>query len=201
MNIKDMIKGSFMARPCMKMYNYSKNILVGIEWLWTRFFLALPSKHIRLVFLNCHKGVHIHRSVPIYRGFSWRHGGGELVIGKGSSVGINNMFDSRMGIFIGENVCFSDRVTIWTLQHDYNDIKFSTKGGPVKIGDFVWAGCNVIILPGVAIGKGAVLASGCVVTKNVEPYTVVGGVPARKIAERKRLDYDYCPADFYVHFD
>ena len=56
MNIKDMIKGSFMARPCMKMYNFSKNILVGIEWLWTRFFLALPSKHIRLVFLNCHRG-------------------------------------------------------------------------------------------------------------------------------------------------
>lgn len=200
MNIKEEIKNSPIGSPCTQLYHFIKNVLTGIEWMWIRLFLAIPSKHVRMFFLNCHKGVHIHHSVPIYRGFSWRNGG-DFVVGKGSSIGINNMFDSRMGLYIGKNVCFSDRVTIWTLQHDYNDMNFSTKGGSVKIGDFVWVGCNVVILPGVSIGEGAVLASGCVVTKDVDSYTVVGGIPAKKIAERKRQNYNYCPADFYVHFD
>ncbi len=57
---------------------------------------------------------------------------------------------------------------------------------PIWIGNDVWIGANVIILPGVTIGDGAILAAGAVVTKNVEPYAVVGGVPARII--KKRFD-------------
>lgn len=59
---------------------------------------------------------------------------------------------------------------------------------PVKIGSDVWVGANVIILPGVTIGDGAVLAAGAVVTKDVEPYAIVGGVPAKVI--RYRFDKD-----------
>ena len=55
---------------------------------------------------------------------------------------------------------------------------------PVVIGDDVWIGSRVIILPGVKIGNGSVIGAGAVVTKDVEPYSVVGGVPAKLIRRR-----------------
>jgi acetyltransferase-like isoleucine patch superfamily enzyme len=75
-------------------------------------------------------------------------------------------------------------VWIWTLEHDPQSPDFATVGGPVTIEDYAWVGCRVVILPGVCIGKGAVVAAGAVVTKDVPPYAIVGGVPARTIGER-----------------
>lgn len=57
-------------------------------------------------------------------------------------------------------------------------------GGIIIIEDDVWIGSNAVILKDVKLGKGCVIAAGAVVTKDVEPYTIVGGVPAKKIAER-----------------
>ena len=82
---------------------------------------------------------------------------------------------------------------IWTLHHDYNDINFKTVGDRVKIGDYAWICSGAIILPGVEIGEGAVVAAGAVVTKNVDPYCIVGGVPAKKIGEREKKNYLYSP--------
>ena len=62
--------------------------------------------------------------------------------------------------------------------------------GLVKIEDYAWICSRAIILPNVTIGKGAVVASGAVVTKNVDAYTVVGGIPAKKIADRN-TDLEY----------
>ena len=71
-----------------------------------------------------------------------------------------------------------------------NDPEFGVKGAPVIIEDYAWVSSRTTLLPGVTIGKGAVVAAGAVVTKSVEPYTVVGGVPAKKIGERsKELNY------------
>ena len=62
----------------------------------------------------------------------------------------------------------------------------------VEIDDRVWLGSNVIVLPGVHIGEGAVCCAGCVVTKDVEPYSVVAGIPAKKVSERSRdLIYEF----------
>lgn len=69
---------------------------------------------------------------------------------------------------------------IWTLHHDYNDIHFGVKGGRVEIGDYSWICSCAIILPGVKIGERSVVAAGAVVCKDVEPYSIVGGVPAKK---------------------
>ena len=63
----------------------------------------------------------------------------------------------------------------------------------LAVGDYAWLCSIAITLPGVTIGKGAVVASGAVVAKNVEPYDVVGGVPAKKIGERKKIRYSYSP--------
>jgi acetyltransferase-like isoleucine patch superfamily enzyme len=91
---------------------------------------------------------------------------------------------------IGRNVNLSSEVLIRTAQHDYQSPDFKTVFHPVKIEDYVWLGPRCIILPGVTVGEGAVVAAGAVVTKDVEPYTLVGGVPAKKIGERpKNLQY------------
>ncbi|WP_370630610.1 DapH/DapD/GlmU-related protein [Mucilaginibacter sp. 21P] len=73
---------------------------------------------------------------------------------------------------------------IWTLHHDYNSPDFAQAGAPVVIEDYAWVCSRAIILPGVTIGRGAVVAAGAVVTRDVAPYTVVGGTPAKKIADR-----------------
>ena len=81
----------------------------------------------------------------------------------------------------------SSNVSIYTLQHNYRSKDFGCdfdKDLSVTIDDRAWLGCNVIVLPGVHIGEGAVCCAGCVVSKNVAPFTVVAGIPAKKIADR-----------------
>jgi len=87
---------------------------------------------------------------------------------------------------IGNNVSIAGEVRIFTMEHDIDDPNFSEKSSPVTIDDYVVIGTRVTILPGVHIGKGAVVASGAVVTKDVAPYTLVGGVPASFIRERSK---------------
>ena len=89
-------------------------------------------------------------------------------------------------IIIGNCVDIAQEVRIWTLQHDYNSTDYKAVGNDVKIEDYAWIASRCTILPGVRIGKGAVVATGAVVTKDVLDYTVVGGIPARKIGVRNR---------------
>ncbi len=117
-----------------------------------------------------------------------------LVIGGGSIIGDNAILDARGGLELGKNVNISSNVSIYTLQHDHRDpdFKCTNFNAKVTIGDRVWLGSNCIILPGVTIGEGAVCCAGCVVTKGVEPYTVVAGIPAKKVNERPRnLRYNF----------
>lgn len=163
-----------------------------------RLLLSIPSKHFRRFYLNCYKVVSIHNSVPIYSKLIWWKG--PLTIGEGSSIGFNNHLDCRRGIKIGKNVCLASEVMIWTLHHDYNDEFFRTLGGEVKICDWVWLGSRCVILPGVTVGEGAVVAAGAVVTKDIEPWTVVGGVPARPIGKREKKRYNYTPSEYWLPF-
>lgn len=77
-------------------------------------------------------------------------------------------------------------VWIWTMEHDPQDPYFRAQGAPVIIEDYAWISCRVTIMPGVTIGKGAVVAAGAVVTKDVPPYAIVAGVPAKIIGERTK---------------
>ncbi len=87
---------------------------------------------------------------------------------------------------IGSNVSIAGEVRIFTMEHDINDPLFKEVAAPVVIDDYAVIGTRVTILPGVHIGRGAVVASGAVVTKDVDPYTIVGGVPARPIGHRQK---------------
>lgn len=120
-----------------------------------------------------------------------------LRVGRGTIIGDNAILDARCGLTLGCNVNLSSNVSIYTLQHDHRDPYFrcpdpSVKNMAVTVGDRAWLGSNVVVLPGVTIGEGAVCCAGCVVTKDVEPYAVVAGIPARKVGERPRgLKYEF----------
>lgn len=117
-----------------------------------------------------------------------------ITIGDGTIIGDHAILDGRNGISIGKNVNFSTRVSIWTEQHDHRDPWFrcdTQAKKPVVIEDRVWIGPNTIILHSVHIGDGAIIAAGAVVTKDVPPYAIVAGIPARVIGERnKNLRYE-----------
>ena len=125
----------------------------------------------------------------------------KLKIGRGSIIGDRAVLDARSGITIGENVNLSSEVQIWTLQHNYSCPYFSTADQckPVVIKDQVWIGPRVTILPGVTIGKGAVIGAGAVVTKDVNSYTLNGGVPSKQIGLRN-FDLKYSFSGQYIPF-
>lgn len=113
----------------------------------------------------------------------------DLVIGNNSGLGVNARVSPR--VTIGDNVIIGDEFRVITRNHVFGrtDIPIIAQGcherEPVVINDDVWVGTRVTILPGVTIGKGAILGAGSVVTKDVAPYTIVGGNPARVIRSRK----------------
>jgi len=113
-----------------------------------------------------------------------------LSIGANSVINQKCRLDNRGGISIGENVSISQEVLILTADHDTEATDFKGREKPVHIEDFVWIGTRAIILPGVTIGYGALIAAGAVVAKDVAPYSIMGGVPAKLIkARRKDLNY------------
>lgn len=106
--------------------------------------------------------------------------GKNITIGKNVFFNSGCRFQDQGGIFIGDGVLIGHNVVIATINHGL-DPKEERKNhyAPVTIGNHVWIGSNATILPGVTIGKWAVVAAGAVVARDVEPYTVVGGVPAK----------------------
>ncbi|MDA8964588.1 acyltransferase [bacterium] len=163
-----------------------KNILLG---LFNTIIGRTPSRFIR------------HRWIRLVVGS----------VGDGSFIGIRTTFmgpenivlrdrsvinpdchlDGRGGeLRVGEDVDIGPWTHIWTLQHDPNDPGHGTKGGAVVIEDHVWIASRVTVLPGVKIGRGAVVACGSVVTKDVSELMIVAGVPARVIGKRDNaLEY------------
>jgi maltose O-acetyltransferase len=149
--------------------------LVGqVPWHAFRLFVY---RHLLGVKIGRHSSVH------------WRtrfyapHG---ITIGNHSILGNDVFLDGRFGLTIGDNVNIGGETAIFTAEHDPNDPDFAMVGAPVVIHDYVYVGSRSTILPGVRLDRGAVVAAGAVVTKDVPEYTIVGGVPAHKIGERRR---------------
>lgn len=109
----------------------------------------------------------------------------QIQIGDNCIVNTRCLLDGRVGkIIIGNNVDIARETNIFTLEHDPNSDIHDSRGGDVVIEDYVWIASRVTILPGVRIGRGAVVASNAVVTKDVEPMAIVAGIPAKKIGVR-----------------
>jgi acetyltransferase-like isoleucine patch superfamily enzyme len=151
-----------------------------------QFVRYLPSGTIRN---NMYRlfGMKIGKHASIGSGCLVLGGPQRITIGAGSIINYGVTLDGRIPLIIGRNVSISIYSIILTLQHDLNSPDFNNVGAPVVIGDRVFIGARALILPGVSIGEGAAVAAGAVVTKNVEPFTVVGGVPAKPIGNRTQI--------------
>lgn len=161
----------------------------------------IPSHTIRLFLYRTLFRVSVGRDTSIHWRAEFNQPAG-VSIGHNTIIGNDAFLDGRMMHFvaylkehgsplqIGNNVSIAGEVRIYTMEHDIDSPDFSEVGAPVVIEDYVVIGTRVTILPGVTIGRGAVVASGAVVSKDVKPYTVVGGVPAQFIRDRnKNLSY------------
>ena len=158
---------------------------------WQRYMLfqvgLIPSHHIRR-FVYKALGAEIGKNVVFHFRTEVRYPSC-LKIGEGTIIGDNALLAAQRGLTIGKNVNLSSNVSIYSGAHDHRDPYFRSTPAttrPVNIGDRFWIGSNAIILTGVNIGEGAVVCAGCVVTKDVEPYTVVAGISAKKVNERPR---------------
>ncbi len=112
----------------------------------------------------------------------------DLKIGNNSGIGINCEMNGN--VTIGDDVMMGPEVVVYTTRHcfDRTDMTMIEQGMkeplPVIIGNDVWLGRRVMIMPGVTIGDGCVVGAGAVVTKDIPPYSVAGGVPAKVIKGR-----------------
>lgn len=179
------LPGVRRARDLSEPYADAARILLG-EWIG-----RLPGHGVRRLLARRLLGLRIPASAHVYR---WREirSARRIEIGENTIVGFWATLDGRGGITLGRNVNLSSEVAIWTGQHDLRSPDFAYESAPVVIGDRAWISFRATILPGVTIGEGAVVAANAVVTRDVEPYAVVGGAPARKVAERPRtLEYEF----------
>ena len=142
----------------------------------------------RLGGIKIGKGSSIHMHTRFYNPVN-------IKIGEDSIIGEDVVLDGRAPLTIGNHVDIASQVMIYNSEHNIESTHFSAMETvveePVVIEDYVFIGPRVIILPGVTIGKGAIVGAGAVVTKNVEPYAIVGGVPAHVIGERKNKNLNY----------
>lgn len=114
-----------------------------------------------------------------------------ITIGDRCAVGAGSFLGGQGGIAIGRDVIMGPAVRIFSENHRFDamDVPIRDQGterAPVEVGDDCWIGAGATIVAGVRVGEGSVIAAGAVVTHDVPPFSVVGGVPARVIRSRRR---------------
>lgn len=114
-----------------------------------------------------------------------------IEIGEDTIIGFRAFLDGRAPLKIGSHVDIASEVLIYNSEHDINSPDFAATCAPVTISDYVFIGPRAIILPGVTIGRGAIVAAGAVVTSDVPYFAIVGGVPAKIIGQRQNTNPTY----------
>ena len=168
----------------MKKYHFKIIIRNFLFDFLRHVLLRAHSNNIRICFLKLFNKNIVGKNVYIARKCDIKSPWG-IRIGSNVVINKNVLLDGRGGLEIGDNVDIAQDTMIWTAQHDYNDDYHKYVTNKVVVGDYVWLASRSMILPGVTIGRGAVVAAGAVVNKNVLPMELVGGVPAKVIGHRK----------------
>lgn len=166
----------FLKKVLLYPYNFYMHYLPNYVINKIPFYFIRHFYYRYIMKIELGKGSSIHMNTFINRN--------KILIGKNSAINRGCYLDGRGKITIGDNVSISPEVHLITADHDINDPNFKYKSSMISIMDFVWIGTRAIVLPGVKIGEGAVIAAGAVVNKNIPPYEVWGGVPAKKIKNR-----------------
>ena len=161
----------------------------GTLYLANRVVARIPSHLFRRWFYRHVMQFEVGKNTFIFMD-AWFDTKGGFKIGSGSVINQKCRLDNRGGIEIGNNVSITSEVCILTADHDMQSPHFEGRLAPVRIEDFVFIGTRAMILRGVTLGRGAVVAAGAVVTKDVAPLTVVAGSPARAIKSRQD-NFDY----------
>jgi acetyltransferase-like isoleucine patch superfamily enzyme len=138
----------------------------------------------RLAGVSIGKGSTIHMWANFYQPRN-------VSIGNDTIIGNHCFLDGRSKISIGNHTDVASEVMIYNSEHKIDSIGFEAHEEPVSIGDYVFIGPRAIILPGVSLAKGSVVAAGAVVTKSVGEFEIVAGVPAKVIGERKNKNPKY----------
>jgi len=172
-----------------KIINRFKNYWLDFELMLLRWAGHFPFHHLRRFFYRL-AGIKIGKGSTIHMGAEFFQPKG-INIGEDSIIGNHAFLDGRAPLKIGNHVDIASEVMIYNSKHDINDEEFRPVEKPVKIGDYVFIGPRAIIQPGVTVGDGAIVAAGAVVTDDVSPGKIVGGVPAKEIGERKIIKYSY----------
>jgi len=144
----------------------------------------IPSHTLRKGFLRLLMQVRIGNGSSTHMGLRL-YTYGHVTIGDHCVIDRDCALDGRGEIIIGNNVNISPEVMILTAYHDPDSEDFAGVEKPVTIEDYAWIATRALVLPGVKIGCGAIVAAGAVVTKDVPPGVIVGGNPARPIRDRK----------------
>ena len=172
-----------------RIINRLKAIGLEFELMLLRWVGHIPSHTFRricyeLTGVKMGKGSVIHMWANFFdpRGIS---------IGQDTIVGDHCFLDGRDKLIIGNHTDIASQVLIYNSEHDLESEDFKAITSAVEIGDYVFIGPRAIILPGVKIGDGAAVAAGAVVTKDVEPFTIVGGIPAKEIKKRNIKEPHY----------
>lgn len=168
-------------------------LVTGFLWWGVGY---LPSHHLRRFFyrlsgMKIGAGSTLHMMGRIYDPRHISIGEDTIVGEKFSLDGRKQLKNSAGGIEIGDHVDIASEVMIWTSQHDLSDPDMKAIEAKVTIQDYVFIGPRAIILPGVTIGRAAVVAAGAVVTKDIPDGKMFAGVPAKEIGERNLHNLNY----------
>ncbi len=171
-------------------------ILAGsiVSYLYNSWIGKIPSRTLRHLFLRLYLGS-LSNGTSVQLSCKFLNGR-KVHLGNRNVINFGCLFDGRhYRIRTGNDVSIGPEAAILTLGHDPQSTGFANQGGDVVIGDRVWIAYRAVIMPGVTIGEGAVVAAGAIVTSNVAPFTIVAGSPAKKIGERSndlsyRLHYN-----------
>lgn len=158
----------------------------------------LPVRALRNLYYRRAMGWEIAPGATVNTGLKVFGGRGKVHIGRNTTIQIDCLFAGvgMAELRIGANVAIAYRTSILLGTHDLQDPGFAGVVAPVRIDDYCFIGACAVICAGVTIGRGAVVAAGAVVTRDVPPFTIVGGNPARPIGER-RTDLDYSTETYW----
>lgn len=170
-----------------KVQNYSKLILLKrVLWSFAKVLFRNSPRTafgfrnflLRSFGASIGKSVHIYASATIT--FPWN-----LEVGDWSAIGENTLIYSVGKIVIGEKVTISQNSHLCAASHDYRDVALPIITAQVTVCDQAWVAADVFVAPGVTVGKGAILGSRCVMTKDAEEWGIYAGNPARFIKKRE----------------
>lgn len=151
----------------------------------------LPFHGLRNAFYRRIGRVGLDRSSSLHMGAILYTLGG-VTIGPNTTIDRGVRLDGRGGVTIGANVNIAPDVYLLTADHDPQSPDFEGRTAPVTIEDHAWIATRAMILPGVTVGRGAVVGAGAIVTRDVPPYAIVAGSPAKVIGQRtETLSYGF----------